>query len=106
MQYQHTPAGVDNVLVDLGFDDAQELSTKAALALKLNQLIEQKQLTQTQAAALTGLAQPKISLIRNYKLQNISLERLMHALTALDQRVHISVQPATRAQTAGISVKP
>ena len=105
MQPQHAPTAVDNVLVDLGFDDAQELSTKATLALKLNQLIERKQLTQTQAAALTGLAQPKISLIRNYKLQNISLERLMHALAALDQHIHISVLPATSARAAGISVE-
>jgi hypothetical protein len=29
------------------------------------------------------MPQPKISAIRNYKLQGISLERLMHALTAL-----------------------
>jgi hypothetical protein len=28
------------------------------------------------------MPQPKISAIRNYKLQGISLERLMHALTA------------------------
>ena len=32
---------MDNVLVIFGFDDAQALSAKAALALKLNGLIDQ-----------------------------------------------------------------
>jgi predicted XRE-type DNA-binding protein len=105
MRHQQTPTAIDNVLIDLGFDDAQELSAKAALALKLNQLIEHKKLTQAQAATRTGLAQPKISLIRHYKLQNISLERLMHALASLGQHVHINIQPATSGHAAGISVQ-
>ena len=31
------PKGTDNVLVDLGFEDAEELAAKARLALKLNE---------------------------------------------------------------------
>ncbi|KFL53454.1 helix-turn-helix domain-containing protein [Burkholderia pyrrocinia] len=94
----------DNVLSDLGFDDADELSAKAALALKLNALIDQRGLSQTEAAAITGMTQPKVSQVRHYKLQNISLERLMQALVSLDQRVEIVVQPARRAHGAGITV--
>ena len=41
MSRKDTPQGTDNVLLDLGFDDAEELSAKAALALKLNELIDQ-----------------------------------------------------------------
>lgn len=96
--------GTDNVLLDLGFDDAEELSTKAALALKLNELIDQRGLSQTEAAAITGMTQPKVSQVRRYKLQNISLERLMQALVSLDQHVEISVQPARKAHAAGIIV--
>lgn len=98
------PQGTDNVLVDLGFDDAKELSAKAALALKLNDLIEQRGLSQTEAAAITGMTQPKVSQVRRYKLQNISLERLMQALVALDQQVKIVVEPARRAHAPGILV--
>ena len=98
------PQGTDNVLMDLGFDDAEELTAKAALALKLNTLIDQRGLSQTEAAAITGMTQPKVSQVRRYKLQNISLERLMHALVSLDQRVEIVVQPARRTRAAGISV--
>jgi predicted XRE-type DNA-binding protein len=96
--------GTDNVLVDLGFDDAKELSAKAALALKLNALIDARSLTQAKAAEITGMTQPKISQVRRYKLQNISLERLLQALVSLDQRVEITVQPARSALTPGITV--
>ena len=96
--------GTDNVLLDLGFDDAEELSAKAVLAFKLNELIRQRGLSQTEAAAITGMTQPKVSQVRRYKLQNISLERLMHALVSLDQHVEIVVQPARRTRAAGISV--
>lgn len=96
--------GTDNVLVDLGFDDAEELSAKAILAVKLNQLIDAQAMNQVAAAELLGMPQPKISAIRNYKLQGISLERLMHALTALGQRVEIVVTPSRRGAPAGIKV--
>ena len=99
-----TVEGTDNVLADLGFEDAEELSAKAVLAVKFNDLIETRGLSQTQVAALTGMTQPKVSQVRRYKLQNISLERLMQALVSLDQRVEISVRPARGARVAGISV--
>ena len=98
------PQGTDNVLMDLGFDDAEELTAKAALALKLNTLIDQRGLSQTEAAAITGMTQPKVSQVRRYKLQNISLERLMQALVSLDQQVEIVVQPARREYAPGITV--
>lgn len=96
--------GTTNVLLDLGFNDAEELSAKAALAVKLNHLIDKRGLTQTETAALTGMTQPKVSQIRRYKLRNISLERLMQALVSLDQHVEIVVHPRWRSQVLGITV--
>ena len=96
--------GIDNVLIDLGFEDAEELTAKATLAVKFNELLEKRGLSQTEAAAITGMTQPKVSQVRRYKLQNISLERLMQALVSLDQRVEIVVRPARRAHAAGITV--
>jgi predicted XRE-type DNA-binding protein len=104
MERKRSAKGTDNVLVDLGFEDAEELTAKAGLAVKFNQLIEKRRLSQTEAAAITGMTQPKVSQVRRYKLQNISLERLMQALVALDQHVEIVVRPARRAQGAGITV--
>lgn len=104
MTRKHPPQGTDNVLADLGFDDAEELSAKAVLAVKLNELIDKRGLSQIQAALITGMTQPKVSQVRRYKLQNISLERLMQALVSFDQHVEITVRPARRTHTAGITV--
>lgn len=93
-----------NLTMDVDFDNAHELSAKAALALKLNELIDQRGLSQVEAAAITGMTQPKVSQVRRNKLQNISLERLMQALVSLDQHVEIVVLPARRPLARGITV--
>lgn len=105
MTRKSSPPGTENVLTDLGFDDAEELSAKAALAIKLNDLIDARGLSQSEAAHITGMTQPKVSQVRRYKLQNISLERLMQALVSFDQHVEIVVRPARRATAAGITVE-
>ena len=104
MTRKNHPQGTDNVLADLGLDDAAELSAKTVLAVKLNELIDKRGLSQTEAADITGMTQPKVSQVRRYKLQNISLERLMQALVSLDQNVEIVVRPARRAHAASITV--
>ena len=76
MQRKGGRKGTDNVLADRGFDDAQELSAKAVLAIKLNDLIDKRGPSQTEVAELTGMTQPKVSQVRRYTLQNISLEPL------------------------------
>ena len=96
--------GTANVLYDLGFEDAADLTAKVQLAVKINDLIDRRGLTQVETSALTGMSQPKVSQIRRYKLLNISLERLMLALVSLDQRVEIRVRRARRSAPAGISV--
>jgi predicted XRE-type DNA-binding protein len=104
MGRKDTPRGTANALVDPNFTDAEEFSAKTFLAVKFNELINMRGLSQTEAAYITGMTQPKVSQIRRYKLQNISLERLMQALVSLDQHVEIIVRPAHRPHTAGITV--
>ena len=104
MRSKDSHKGMDNVLNDLGIGHAEEQSAKAVLAVKLNDLIEKRGLSQTAAANITGMTQPKVSQVRRYKLENISLERLMQALVSLDQQVEIVVRPARRAHGAGITV--
>jgi predicted XRE-type DNA-binding protein len=88
----------------LSIPDSPELSPKMALAFKLNALIEQRGLSQIEAATIMGMTQPKVSQVRNYKLQNISLERLMQALVSLDQRIEIVVHSTHNAHSANITV--
>ena len=104
MRSKESPKGMDRILTDFELEDAEELSAKVVLAVKLNELLKKQGLSQTQAAGITGMTQPKVSQVRQYKLQNISLERLMQALVSLDQQVEIVVRPARRAQGAGITV--
>ena len=92
------------LLSDLESHDPKDLSAKAVLAVKLNELINTRGLNQTEVARITGMTQPKVSQVRRYKLQNISLERLMQALVSLDQHVEIVVRPARRAHSACIMV--
>jgi predicted XRE-type DNA-binding protein len=97
-------SGTPNVLVDLGFLDAGELSAKTMLAMKVNALLDARGLTQSKAAQILRMPQPKISAIRNYKLQGISLARLMLALTVLGQHIRITVRPSKARMRACIDV--
>ena len=58
MESKRSQKGTENVLVDLGFEDAEELTAKASLAVKLNELVERRGLSQTEVAAITGMTQP------------------------------------------------
>ena len=96
--------GSGNVFADLGYPDAEERQTKLRLALALNTIVAERQLTQTQAATALGLNQPKVSALRNYKLDGFSVERLMVLLTALDRDVDIIVRKKPRLRVGRISV--
>lgn len=78
-----------SVLYDLDLPDAPVLALKAALARHIRQVLKERKLTQTRAAALTGIPQAEISLLTNYKLQGISVERLLRALVALGVDVQV-----------------
>src|SRR4051812_29131054 len=54
-----------NVFADLGLPDAEELRAKADLMVAITRIVRDRKLTQAQAAAIAGVAQPKISAILN-----------------------------------------
>src|SRR5262249_5677677 len=93
--------GSTNVFEDLGYPDAAERQAKLRLACALNQVLEQRGLTQTASASLLGLSQPKVSALRNYKLAGFSVERLMTLLTALDQDIEIVIHRKRRSRKGG-----
>jgi predicted XRE-type DNA-binding protein len=92
--------GSRNVFEDLGYPDAAERQAKLRLAHALNHVLEQRQLTQTAAAKLLGLTQPKVSALRHFKLAGFSVERLMTLLTTLDQDVEIVIRTKPRSRSA------
>jgi len=53
--------GTGNVFADLGFPDAAERQAKLRLAYALNQVLEERKLSQTDAAKVLGITQRKVS---------------------------------------------
>ena len=96
--------GSGNVFVDLNLPDAEERQTKLRLAYALNTVIDAHRLTQDMAAARLGLNQPKVSALRNYKLEGFSVERLMTLLNALDRDIEIVIRKKPKSREARISV--
>jgi predicted XRE-type DNA-binding protein len=93
-------SGGGNVFADLGSPDAKERQTKLRLAYVLNTILDEQHLAQAAAAARLGLNQPKVSALRNYKLEGFSVERLMTLLNALDQDVEIVIRAKPRSRAA------
>ena len=88
-----------NVFEDLGLPDEDDFLTKANLALYIRRTIEDRELTQAQAARILGVDQPKVSSLINGRLDGFSAERLMRFLNALGCDIRISVstpRPETR----------
>jgi predicted XRE-type DNA-binding protein len=83
--------GSGNVFNDLALRNPEELLAKAKLAARIVQILEERKVSQTQAAELLGVDQPKVSLIYRGRLDDFSVERLMRFLTALHRDVRIVV---------------
>jgi predicted XRE-type DNA-binding protein len=85
--------GSGNVFADLGLPDAPELQAKADLAYEISQTIDQRGLTQVEAAEILGVDQPKVSALVRGRLDGFSMERLSRFLNALGKDVEIVVRP-------------
>jgi predicted XRE-type DNA-binding protein len=80
-----------NVFADLGLPDADELLLKAGLAHQITTILEERGLTQAEAARILGTQQPRISQLVRGSLGGFSLERLIRFLNALGRDVEIVV---------------
>ena len=87
-----------NVFADLGLHDSSEKQTRVRLAVAIKQIIQSRRLSQTAAARLLNINQPKISALVNYQLDGFSVERLMHFLNALDHDVEIVIRKKPRSR--------
>jgi predicted XRE-type DNA-binding protein len=86
-------AGSGNVFADLGFDQPEEELAKADLAIRIKGIIEERGLTQSDAARVLGLHQPEVSALLNGRTGAFSLARILKLLTTLDNNVSIVVEP-------------
>ncbi len=81
-----------NVFTDLGVAEPEEALAKAELARQIGAIIAERGLSQTEAAVLLGIDQPKVSLLTRGRLTGFSIGRLLRFLLALDQDVAIVVR--------------
>nr|WP_264172753.1 helix-turn-helix domain-containing protein [Burkholderia sp. AU31624] len=92
MNRNDCPQGTHNVLLNLGFDEGAELSAKAALALKFNELIDRRGLSQIEAAAITGMTHAE-------SIPGAPLQAAEHFARTADARIGIA-GPACRNRRA------
>lgn len=85
-------------------EEAAELKVKAALARRIRQAMDQRKLTQKQTAALTGLRQPDVSKIVNYKFAEMGIDRLFRALNRLGVDVQIALPDHPDGQPGRVEV--
>lgn len=83
---------------------SDEAKLKVDLASRLNGLIAQRGMSQSEAAARIGTSQSKVSQISRYKLTNVSVGRLLQALVALEQNIDILIRPSALSATPGVRV--
>ena len=93
--------GSGNVYADLGYADSQSMLMKAQLAAKIAEIVQQRALTQADAARILGLTQPKVSALLKGRFRGISEHRLLECLTRVGRDVHIVVKLKPRSRTNG-----
>ena len=93
--------GTGNVFADIGIPNPEQALAKAEIARRVNKIIEARRLTQSAAASILGIDQPRVSALSKGHLSVFSLEKLMLFASRLGNTVEISIKPS---EDGGITV--
>lgn len=90
--------GSGNVFQDLGFpsNEVAHLLIRSDLMISLNQLLEERGLTQVRAAKLLGVTQPRISDLKRGRLELFSIDTLVDMLARLGVKVTVQTKKSNR----------
>lgn len=85
-----------DVFADLGFapSEAENLKIRSAMMRRLVALIRKRKLTQTEAARLLGVTQPRVSDLMRGKIHQFSIDNLVSLLAAAGLKVDFRVRKA------------
>ena len=83
--------GIGNVFADLDHPEADTHLLEADLVSRIDTIVRQRGITQTEAARLLGLTQPDVSRLLRGDFREYSLERLFRLLTALGRDIDIDI---------------
>jgi predicted XRE-type DNA-binding protein len=92
--------GSGNVYSDLGIDDPEGMLVKAQLVAKIAEILGERDYTQTKAADILGVPQPKLSKILRGQFRGVSERKLMSCLAKLGHDVDIVVHRASSHRRA------
>lgn len=99
MDTKITPSS-GNVFADLGFDEAEaeHLRIRSSLMIQVSKLIEERHLTQAEAAKLFGVTQPRVSNLVRGRIDLFSIDTLVDMLARAG--VHVEVVFSTARKGA------
>ncbi len=93
--------GSGNVYTDLGYPDSDSMLIKAQLVAKIAEIIKARGLSQTEAAALLGLTQPRLSSVLKGQFRGVSERRVLDCLTRLGRDIQIVIRPVPKTRLRG-----
>jgi predicted XRE-type DNA-binding protein len=85
-----------NVFLDLGFNDAEaeNLKLRSTLMQRVEKFVKQSNMTQSEAAGVLGVTQPRLNQLLKGKIQLFSLDALVNMLANAGMRVTLTVKKA------------
>jgi len=87
--------GSGNVFVDCGFPpaEAENLRIRAKLMMALTCYIQERKLTQSRAAKIMDVSQPRISDLMRGKIGRFTIDTLVNMVTAAGLKVDLDITP-------------
>ena len=94
-----------NVFADLKVPAPSESLAKAEIARSIIEILDERQLTQSAAAKILQVDQPKVSALKHGRLEGFSTERLFKFLNALGRDIEIVIKKkSTTARPPSVRV--
>ena len=87
-----TQKGQQNIYAEIGVKDPEIMLMKGHLSLEIGEIIRQRKLSQTKAAEIMGIPQPKLSELLRGRFRAISEAKMMECLTRLGASVSVVVK--------------
>ena len=85
--------GSENVFADCGFPptEAENLRIRAKMMMALTGYIQERKITQSRAARIMGVSQPRISDLVRGKIGLFTIDTLVNMVTAAGLKVEVAI---------------
>jgi len=85
--------GSENVFVDCGFPpaEAENLRIRAKMMMALTGYVQERKITQSRAARIMGVSQPRISCLVCGKIGLFTIDTLVNMVTAAGLKVDVDI---------------